>query len=47
MNEKINKSNCIMGLIRRTFTYIDAGADPEGGGAPRPPKIGTKYDFLA
>ena len=24
MNEKINKSNSIMGLIRRTFTYIDA-----------------------
>jgi hypothetical protein len=23
MNEKINKSNSIMGLIRRTFTYID------------------------
>jgi hypothetical protein len=24
MNEKIKKSNSIMGLIRRTFTYIDA-----------------------
>jgi hypothetical protein len=24
MNEKINKSNSIMGLNRRTFTYIDA-----------------------
>jgi hypothetical protein len=24
MNEKINKSNSIMGLIRHTFTYIDA-----------------------
>ena len=23
MNEKINKANSIMGLIRRTFTYID------------------------
>lgn len=23
MNEKINKPNSIMGLIRRTFTYID------------------------
>ena len=23
MNEKINKENSIMGLIRRTFTYLD------------------------